>query len=665
VGPEGLGTPAAVLPASSFTALIEELAAEVAARVQTGPGAAAYEVWKAHAYNGSELADVEVFAAEVAFASAARMMLELDLGADHGQSEAFPHLYGELFGWFRPAPETAAAAAEALSFVDRDGDDTLSWLYQYAIPLEVRKQFGQFYTRPPIVNLQLDNAGFVGVAILNAGRLIDPACGAGAYLTEATRRVLRAAEEAGLDAEQTYEAVRSIIHGLDFNPLGVLLSEAALARLLLPTLRALPDGAELGPLQLFVTDSLRLSEHTSADSRAAQAGRLKACSGEYTGGFAWVVGNPPYAKYPSRLFVAEQSRRFSLTTYGHPNLYGLFIQVGVELLGEGGRLCFINPKSFVSGLYFRNLRTFLNEQVHIERFDDFSSRSGIFDGVLQELVILTARRGGEPAEHITLRVFEGMPSGPPMTEVRVSPSSVQLDQRFDYAYFVSADPLAHRVLDAMSSDSVPLRELCYTAVTGTIVWNRLKEHVRDETADEALPLVWGNGLRLFRFMGLGNRDGRASHMALVHKTQNIVSHGPAILVKRMTAKEERRRIVACRVPEELARSERGYFAENHVNIVRAANGSTPEVPLDAVLGLLNSALFDYMFRSLNGNTQVSATELEMLPVRVGSELEEIARLARLLTDSGGTDEQAFIDLNTQVFKLYGIAADDAAALVRH
>ncbi len=45
-----------------------------------------------------------VFASEAAFAAAARMLLEFRLGSDHGQAAAFPHLYGELFGWFEPSP---------------------------------------------------------------------------------------------------------------------------------------------------------------------------------------------------------------------------------------------------------------------------------------------------------------------------------------------------------------------------------------------------------------------------------------------------------------------------------------------------------------------------------------------------------------------------------
>jgi adenine-specific DNA-methyltransferase len=147
----------------------------------------------------------------------------------------------------------------------------------------------------------------------------------------------------------------------------------------------------------------------------------------------------------------------------------------------------------------------------------------------------------------------------------------------------------------------------------------------------------------------------------VPKTQRLVSYGDALLVKRMTAKEEPRRLVACRLPDELAEGECGYFAENHVNLVRSRPGQT-NVDLNAILGLLNSRLFDFIFRSLNGNTQVSATELELLPIAIGPELDAIAELAATLTASGGRDHMAQVRLDELVFRLYELDDDEIVLL---
>jgi adenine-specific DNA-methyltransferase len=418
---------------------------------------------------------------------------------------------------------------------------------------------------------------------------------------------------------------------------------------------------QLEPLHLYVTNSLKRGELLLAELQSAEAEEIKSRTGDYESGFDWVVANPPYAKFPTREMTDEQRGRFAATTYGHPNLYGLFLQVGVELLAEGGRICFINPKSFVSGLYFRNLRKFLKREVDLHAFDTFEKRTGLFDGVLQDVVILSAENRRERVEQIALSEFNSAPGQRPVRETRVPRTSVLRGEEFDHAFFIDANPVAHLVLAKMSITAKPLSELGVEAVTGTIVWNRLKPQVRNEESDDALPLIWGNGLRRFRFQGLGNRQGEGTHMALVPKTQGIISSGEALLVKRMTAKEEERRIVACRLPNELAESEDGWFAENHVNIVRPKGGGA-QIDLDAVLGLLNSRLYDFVFRALNGNTQVSATELELLPVAEGPELAEIAKLARRLTDSGGADAEAQAELDELVYRLYDLDEEELREL---
>jgi hypothetical protein len=164
---------------------------------------------------------------------------------------------------------------------------------------------------------------------------------------------------------------------------------------------------------------------------------------------------------------------------------------------------------------------------------------------------------------------------------------------------------------------------------------------------------------MFLFTGLGNRAGVSTHCALTKKTANIVAYGDGILVKRMTSREEPRRLVACRIPAALANAERGYFVENHVNIIRAR---TSGLDLDAILGLLNSRLFDYVFRALNGNTNVSSSELELLPVASGPEVAEIAELARALTAVGGEDARLLGALDAAVYRLYAIPAADISEL---
>src|SRR5207248_380743 len=147
---------------------------------------------------------------EVAFAAAARAVLEERLGgraSEHGL--AFPHIYEPpLFAWYRPSLKLKEPLVQLVR-AHREADPTelLGWLYQFSIPEHIRKRFGHFYTSHEIVSSMLDGVGFTGAACLQC-RIIDPACGAGAFVIEATRRVLAVAETQDLSPAETCDAVQ-------------------------------------------------------------------------------------------------------------------------------------------------------------------------------------------------------------------------------------------------------------------------------------------------------------------------------------------------------------------------------------------------------------------------------------------------------------------------
>jgi adenine-specific DNA-methyltransferase len=74
-----------------------------------------------------------------------------------------------------------------------------------------------------------------------------------------------------------------------------------------------------------------------------------------------------------------------------------------------------------------------------------------------------------------------------------------------------------------------------------------------------------------------------------------------LLVQRTTAKEQRRRIVAA-FPVEWEQAKGSFFVENHLNLIVPIKGVTPLSP-EVVLALLNSRLFDFIFRTTYGNNK--------------------------------------------------------------
>ena len=87
-----------------------------------------------------------------------------------------------------------------------------------------------------------------------------------------------------------------------------------------------------------------------------------------------------------------------------------------------------------------------------------------------------------------------------------------------------------------------------------------------------------------------------------------MKEGVYVIVRRFSAKEERRRVVAYLITPEDTKSELVGF-ENHWNVLHIKKSG---LPLDVAKGLavfLNSTALDNYFRVFSGHTQVNATDL--------------------------------------------------------
>jgi adenine-specific DNA-methyltransferase len=548
--------------------------------------------------------------------------------------EIAPLLTPDLHGPALPDAQIESARGELAA---HPHEPDIGWLYQFSIPADRRSELGAFYTPEALVQLMLDRAGLTGPAA-RTGRVVDPACGAGAFLIEAARRMAAQGQVDGLGAAEILSGVADRVVGLDVSETGILLCEVGIWLALRDlVLEASRDSHWRPPvLQLHVTDSLDIE----ADDEARP---IKTRAGDFVDGFAWVIANPPYAKITSSRLSAAQAEHFSPTLYGHPNLYGMFLQLGVELLAPGGHLVYVNPMSFVSGRYFHRLRAWLRERLDFESFDVFSSRSGLFDGVQQEVVVISATRADGQRSAIRLREFDAADLVRPVREIETAAGSVLLPASMDHSMLLTADARVHELLDRMLDGSTPLAQSGLRVFTGQVVWNRVKDRLRDQPDPGSLPLMWSNAIRPFTCGQPGNRQGDATHLLLDAKTSSMLCTGPALLVKRLTSKEEHRRLVACRLGDDLAASPEGYFVENHVNVIQAGPDADLDL-LDCALGILNSRLMDCVFAAMNGNTQVSATELRWLPMP-----RDVASVARAVRAGLRDDE-----LERAVERAYGI-----------
>ncbi|MDX6738151.1 Eco57I restriction-modification methylase domain-containing protein [Actinocorallia sp. A-T 12471] len=343
--------------------------------------------------------------------------------------------------------------------------------------------------------------------------------------------------------------------------------------------------------------------------------------------FDLVVTNPPYKKLrknaSERSVVASHASDVS-------NLYTAFLAMSVNLLKPGGQLVAITPRSFANGPYFRSFRQFLLDRMHLDRLHVFESRSTVFGDadVLQENVIFSATRTASIERGpLTISTSAGYDDVPrvrtaPYTEV-VHPSD---PEQFIH---ISGDDGDRETAAMLARLPAQLVDLGLKVSTGRVVDFRAKEHLRMDPEPGTVPLIYPLHMRGGRIIWPVPGARKPNAIVSTEATSKLMfPSGNYAVVKRMSSKEEPRRVVASVFEsEDYPGMEIGF--ENHVNVFHA-NGVG--MPVDLARGLclwLNSTVLDGFIRRFNGHTQINATDLRNL------RYPSVAELTALGSSLGG------------------------------
>lgn len=527
--------------------------------------------------------------------------------------------------------------------------------YLHLISEDLRKQLGQYATPINIVRYILKSVEYTPLKNILDKKLIDPACGSGAFLAKAVRIYLRSLKKAHLPIYKWYPMVISAISGIDIDPAACFFARLNLSVLLAPAILEYAGkfGTEsVKPLPIYCANTLQLIASEKREKKLF----YNEVNLKLKNRFDFVVGNPPYFKIKD--LNDDLKDVFSDSIYGHPNAYGLFIHAGIEMLKEKGKLGFIIPRSMLSGLYFKNLRNFIEKKTSVKEIVYISERKKVFDDVLHGTMILSLARHNQNKESVAVSFAQSSEDiGTHHTPIHVERDKIIQRLNGTTVWFIADSPEIYTIINHIIKRHPLLsgQEINYKAKTGQIVWNRVKPLLTTAPMQNTLPLVWATDVGKFRFTfnRLGNL--RPSHLKITTKTENLIIKGLCILVQRVTADEQPSRIVAC-IPEEFYKKQKeGYFVENHLNVIQPV-AKRAEIDPYFILGILNSEIVDFFFRAMNGNTQVSATELNLLPIPIGKHEDEISRIADAIQKSRGEEKRKNLmaKLNYRVAKAYGL-----------
>jgi len=295
------------------------------------------------------------------------------------------------------------------SEVDRD---VLGDVYQGYLPSDERKRLGEFYTPKEVIDYILDAIEYTPDKDIRGKTLLDPACGSGGFLVEATRRLIESYKRAGLDptdpsnAKTVLEEVVRCIYGLDIHPFACFIAEMNLLFQLIDLYDVARKGDKkyrLPRFNIYRTDSLRPPEKLEEGlPRFFDNSRKKAYSEDTEGAnivknmkFDFIVANPPYVRvHKLSTIQKEEYGTIYESAKGLYDIYCLFIERGLALLKRDcGKLGYICSNRFMTRSYGEVLRKILTGGLNgtyfkIDHILDFGD-SGVFEEATNYPCILT------------------------------------------------------------------------------------------------------------------------------------------------------------------------------------------------------------------------------------------------------------------------------------
>ncbi|MFD1613318.1 class I SAM-dependent DNA methyltransferase [Sphingomonas tabacisoli] len=226
--------------------------------------------------------------------------------------------------------------------------DVIGRIFERLIDPSERHKYGQYYTRPEVVDL-------INAFAIRRGEdvVLDPGCGGGTFLVRAYARKRRLAPRLG------HAALLETIYGTDVSPFAANLSTINLAT------RDLIEDANYP--RIARTDFFDTAAGATLMQLPAPSGR-RPVPMPY---FDAVVGNPPYVRQEDvagdlKTKYQKVSRAGGLHPNGRSDLHVYFWGHALSLMKPDGRLGFLASSQWLDAEYGFALQAFLLENFRIE-----------------------------------------------------------------------------------------------------------------------------------------------------------------------------------------------------------------------------------------------------------------------------------------------------------
>lgn len=362
--------------------------------------------------------------------------------------------------------------------------------------------------------------------------------------------------------------------------------------------------------------------------------------------FDGVITNPPYFKLNKD---SPQARMMDRVVHGQPNIYALFLAVAARLLRDSGQLVAITPRSFCNGLYFRGFRRWFFDRMRLAHVHAFQSRTATFQeaNILQESVITRFIKTDVAPASVIITRTHGRDFSGSLDEQTLPYTQVVDDRDSDMLIRIPETSQDSAAVSVVESWPQRFEETGLRISTGPVVMFRVGPFLLDEPDGESsVPLLSAHNVKAFRTnWPVPKKKWPTAFVDSPASQKHLLRPRNYVLLKRFSAKEERRRLTAGCLAADAFPAPR-IALENHLNYIYHAQRELTTHEMFGIAAVFNSALFDRYFRTISGNTQVNATEIRQLPF---PDLKTLGRLgARICAISEFEPRQVECAVNNEL-----------------
>ena len=219
---------------------------------------------------------------------------------------------------------------------------TFGKIYESSLAHNERKALGEFYTPSSIVKYIFSSVGYDKKFAIENKKLIDISCGSGSFINQAIvilierfKTILKKPNISEFTIEEDKTIILKIkenVVGIDINPIACILCQINIHYTIFELYKKIKKTEQDYELPLFNIKNFNALFLTGKNH------------------YDFVVGNPPY------LFIRDiteedkkiiKKRAFN-SSNGQYDYYQIFIELGIELLNEGGLLGYIVPDSLLA-----------------------------------------------------------------------------------------------------------------------------------------------------------------------------------------------------------------------------------------------------------------------------------------------------------------------------